>query len=126
MPESSQQSDCSRSGLPGSTPRASRVVIHLTLVPRQTVSWRLTADAELQAHDTRIWLTRIHSPYDYWMQRGDCVRVCRGERIWLSAEGDGPAEVTLTSAYVERGARVRRWATYWRDLVFALLAPRPN
>src|ERR1700689_56933 len=79
-----------------------KMVIHLILVSRQTVSWRVIVDCEIRAHDERVWLTRMFSPYDFWLQSGDVIRVMRGERIWLSADGEGPAEVTLTSDYVER------------------------
>ncbi|WP_181969794.1 DUF2917 domain-containing protein [Paraburkholderia sp. DHOC27] len=81
-----------------------RLVIHLALAPGQTLSWRVKANSEIRAFSSRVWLTRICSSYDYWLRPGELVRVARGERVWLSAEDDAHAEVTLTCDYPARGA----------------------
>lgn len=125
MLDASQKSDCSC--LPhdrsAGAPHAPRMVIHLGLAPQQTVSWRVIANCEIRVHSERVWLTRICSPYDYWLQAGDVVRVARGERIWLSTDSVRPAEVTLTSAYVERRRVFDRWPVRWLGRAFDILSP---
>ena len=125
MHDASQKSDCSclpHDHSAGAMP-APRMVIHLSLVPRQTVSWRVIANCEISADGERVWLTRIFSPYDYWLQAGDVIRIARGERIWLCADGDRPAEVTLTSDYVERRRMFDRWPMRWLERAFDILLP---
>jgi hypothetical protein len=72
--------------------RLPRRVIHFALMPGRTVSLRLVAHSEIRVRATRVWLTRVFSPYDYWVQPGDVIRLQRGERIWLSPDGDEVAE----------------------------------
>ena len=126
MQHASQQFDCSQlsDAHAARETHAPRMVIHLSLLPQQTVSWRVVADSEVRAHGSRVWLTRIFSPHDYWMQAGDVIRIARGERIWLSADGDGPVEVTLSSEYVERrrlfGRRPLRWLRRVLDIILPL------
>jgi Protein of unknown function (DUF2917) len=118
MQHASPQFDCSQLSGDHAAARethAPRMVIHLSLVPQQTVSWRVVSDCEVRAHGSRVWLTRIFSPHDYWMQAGDVIRIARGERIWLSADGDRPVEVTLTSEYVGRRRLLRRRSLRWLD-----------
>ncbi|CAM2195504.1 DUF2917 domain-containing protein [Paraburkholderia sp. A1RI_3L] len=76
-----------------------KLVLHFAVNPAVTVTWRVTADAELRVHSERIWLTRIRSPYDYWMKAGETMRLQRGERIWLSTDSHEAARVSLTSAW---------------------------
>ena len=126
MQHASQQFDCSQLSDDHDAARethAPRMVIHLSLVPQQTVSWRVVADSEVRAHGSRVWLTRIFSPHDYWMQAGDVIRIARGERIWLSADGDRPTEVTLTSDYVERRRLFARRPLRWLGRALDILLP---
>jgi hypothetical protein len=104
--------------------RAPRMVIHLALVPGRTFSWRVKANSEIRAFGARVWLTRIYSPYDYWLLPGEMVQVARGERIWVSADGDDPAEVTLSCEYVLRRWMLRRWVDRWREFAFGILPLR--
>lgn len=125
MQHASQQIDC----FPLSDDRVAReivapkMVIHLSLVPQQTVSWRVISDCEVRAHGRHVWLTRIFSPYDYWMQAGDVIRIARGERIWLSADGDRPVEVTLTSEYIERRRLFGRRPSRWLERIVDVFLP---
>jgi hypothetical protein len=104
--------------------RLPRRVIHFALMPGRTVSLRLVAHSEIRVRATRVWLTRVFSPYDYWVQPGDVIRLQRGERIWLSPDGDEAAEVTLTSEYIERYNAVSRWISRWAERLFDLSVPR--
>ncbi|VXB99571.1 conserved hypothetical protein [Burkholderia sp. 8Y] len=87
-----------RHGVASGTLNASgaRVVVYVEVLAHQTVSWRLSRDAELRA-DASIWLTRHQDSYDYWLEPGDVVRLTRGERVWLSSESERAVEVSLTS-----------------------------
>jgi hypothetical protein len=89
--------------------RFARIVIHLAVAPAQTIAWRVPSESQLRVHGARVWLTRIGSPYDYWMQPGDAIRLQRGERIWLSTDAGVSAEVSLTSHYVEPRGVMARW-----------------
>ena len=91
-----------------------RIVVFIDVHPHQTVSWRLSRDAELRIADASVWLTRHQDPYDYWMKPGDVVRLTRGERVWLSSESDAAVEVSLTSYRGVKRGRVSRWlARLW-------------
>lgn len=85
-----------------------KVEIHFAVAPRATLTWRAPRDAEIRSHDAMLWLTRQASVDDYWMRPGDVLRIPRGERIWLSTDADMPVKVSITTAYVKRGERLRR------------------
>ncbi|MGU7779157.1 DUF2917 domain-containing protein [Burkholderia sp. PU8-34] len=85
-----------------------RVVIHFAVAPRKTLTWRAPSDAEIRVHDASLWLTRQTSVDDYWMRPGDVLRIPRGERIWVSTDADCPVEASITTAYLQRGMRLRR------------------
>ncbi|HEF4772694.1 DUF2917 domain-containing protein [Burkholderia multivorans] len=93
------------------------VVIRFAVAPRTTLSWRAPRDAEVRAHGAPLWITRPPSVDDYWVQPGDVLRVARGERIWLSADDDRPAEASITTAYVPGGDRLRRALALTRRLL---------
>jgi len=63
----------------------------------------------------RVWVTRIFSPYDYWLQAGDVLRVTRGERIWLSTDANIAVEISLTSEYVVARRPLFKWIEQLRD-----------
>ncbi|WP_431824584.1 DUF2917 domain-containing protein [Burkholderia sp. F1] len=94
-----------------------RVVIHFAVAPRKTLTWRAPNDAEIRSHDAPLWLTRQTSVDDYWIQPGDVLRIPRGERIWLSTDGDRPAEASITTAYAMRGGWLRRALAQMRRMV---------
>ena len=85
------------------------IVVHATLAPASAVSWRMTVDTELRAQGAPVWLTRIGHLDDYWLRPGDVIHLLRGERIWLSAEGESAAHVTLTSEWHDRRPLLQRW-----------------
>ena len=89
-----------------STPTLS---ICFAVEPNRTVAWRITSDATLRVYGERVWLTRAHSLDDHWLGPGDTIRVARGERIWLSSDGERAARVTLTSAWSRRRVAALAW-----------------
>ncbi|MFX1674317.1 DUF2917 domain-containing protein [Paraburkholderia sp. A2WS-5] len=108
--------------------------IHFAVPEASTFTWRVRADGTLHVRGARIWLTRARSPYDYWLNPGETLRVYRGERLWLSVDAGNSAApsaaapgaaacVTLTSAWRPPFATVRSAAgrcVNW----FALLTAR--
>ena len=93
------------------------MVISFVIQPGQTASWRVRADSELRVGAARVWVTRIFSPYDYWLQTGDVLRVTRGERIWLSTDANIAAEISLTSAYAVARRPLFKYIERLRDCI---------
>ncbi|MFM0731688.1 DUF2917 domain-containing protein [Paraburkholderia sediminicola] len=89
--------------------RLPKVVVHFSVVPGATLTWRADADSTLRVQGARLWLTRVNSPYDHWLEPGNEFRVQRGERMWLSADGERTARVSLSYAMPIRPGLVRRW-----------------
>jgi len=91
------------------------MVIRFVVQPGHTASWRVLSDSELRVGTARVWVTRVFSPYDYWLQTGDVLRVSRGERIWLSTDANIAAEISLTSAYAVARRPLFKWIERLRD-----------
>ena len=91
------------------------MVIRFVVQPGQTASWRVRSDSELRVGTARVWVTRVFSPYDYWLQTGDVLRVTRGERIWLSTDANIAAEISLISAYAVARRPLFKWIERLRD-----------
>jgi hypothetical protein len=111
MTESTPQFDCRVLPVGRSLDAASEwmVVVHAALAPASAVSWSMTVDTELRAQGAPVWLTRAGHLDDYWLRPGDVIGLLRGERVWLSVEGDSAAHVTLTSEWRERRPLLQRW-----------------
>jgi len=110
-----------------SVPRADDAMptlsIRFAVDPHCTVTWKITSDSTLRVCRERVWLTRARSPYDHWLGPGDTLRLARGERIWLSSDGEGPAHVTLTSAWSRRRTVALAWIEWFAGWP-AAFAPR--
>jgi hypothetical protein len=91
------------------------MIIRFVVQPGHTASWRVRSDSELRVGTARVWVTRVFSPYDYWLQTGDVLRVTRGERIWLSTDANIAAEISLTSAYAVARRPLFKWIERLRD-----------
>jgi hypothetical protein len=89
--------------------RLPKVVVHFSVMPGAALTWRVEADSTLAIHGARVWLTRISSPYDHWLAPGDEFRLQRGERVWLSTDGEHAARVSLSSALPARRGMLGRW-----------------
>ena len=91
--------------------RLPKVVVHFSVMPGATLTWRVEADSTLAVKGARVWLTRIVSPYDHWIAPGHAFCLQRGERIWLSTDGERAARVSLTCALPAKGGMFKRWLT---------------
>jgi hypothetical protein len=91
-----------------------RVVEYFEVQPRQTLSWRLARDAELRVDEAALWLTREGDLYDYWLLPGDVALLTRGERVWVSSDGERPLEASLTTYRSTGLTQAGRWlARIW-------------
>jgi hypothetical protein len=54
------------------------------------------------------------------MQPGDVLRVKRGERVWISSDGDGPTEVTVASDYRDHRSHMNRWLSHLKEIIVDL------
>jgi hypothetical protein len=86
-----------------------RVVMHFEVQPGATLSWRIDAHCELSVNSERVWLTRVTSPYDYWLQPGYSIQLRRGERVWVSTDGNVAARLSLTTYPGKRRGAIYRW-----------------
>ncbi|MEM5437576.1 DUF2917 domain-containing protein [Paraburkholderia diazotrophica] len=104
--------------------RLPRVVVHFEVQPGATMSWRVEANTELLVQGARVWLTRAASPYDHWLQIGDTFRLQRGERVWVSTDGDAAARLSLTTHLVTSRGMLARLIERCSSLGADIFAPR--
>ncbi len=104
--------------------RLPKVVVHFSVMPGATLTWRVEADSTLAVKDERLWLTRISSPYDHWLDPGQTFQLQRGERVWLSTEGECAARVSLSYALPPKVGLFRRWLGRLAWLSLGPPAPR--
>src|SRR5262245_38877754 len=62
---------------------------------RETVPLRVTNSTRLTVHGGAVWVTRSDDVEDYWLEPGKTLRLRRGDRLWLSAEGSTHACVAF-------------------------------
>jgi hypothetical protein len=65
--------------------------------PRETVRVAVARHAALAVCGTRIWVTRHRDVMDYWLAPGEKLALQAGDTLWVSAEGEQPARVVLTT-----------------------------
>ena len=106
--------------------RLPKVDVHFEVQPGATLSWRVESNAELSVQRARVWLTRVASPYDFWLQPGHSLQLHRGERVWVSADGNVAARLTLTSHPQARRGWVSRWLQRLAWLSLEVHAPRSH
>ena len=75
----------------------------------QTASVRVTRSTRLVVKCGVVWVTRSDDTADYWLEPGHTLRLRRGERLWMGAEGKTPAWVAF-AAPTRLGERVIDWA----------------
>ncbi|AXL49102.1 hypothetical protein DSC91_000781 [Paraburkholderia caffeinilytica] len=111
MDQASPQCKDDDSSLSGYQPdeRLPKIVLHFSVVPGATLTWRVDADCTLSVQGARLWLTRVNAPYDHWLEPGNAFRLHRGERVWLSTDGERTARASLTCVLPAKRGFVRRW-----------------
>ncbi|WGS53876.1 DUF2917 domain-containing protein [Paraburkholderia sp. D15] len=86
-----------------------KMVVHFSVAPGATLTWRIDVDSTLTVQGARLWITRINFPYDYWLDPGHTLRLQRGERIWLSCEDTRAARVSLSCTLPAKRGVLHRW-----------------
>lgn len=61
----------------------------------QVASVRVARSTRLTVHHGAVWITRSDDTADYWLEPGHTLRLRRGERLWIGAEGGQPAWVAF-------------------------------
>ncbi|MCI0151965.1 DUF2917 domain-containing protein [Paraburkholderia sediminicola] len=89
--------------------RLPEAVVHFTVEPCATFSWRVGADAVLRVLDAGIRVTRIRYPYDHGLPPGSELRLSRGERVWVCADCNAAARLSLNRQLPVRRNVVSRW-----------------
>jgi hypothetical protein len=104
--------------------RLPKVVLHFSVMPGATLTWRVEADSTLAVQGERVWLTRVSSPYDHWLAPGVEFQLQRGERVWLSTDGERAARVSFSSALPVRRGMLGRWLGWLAWLSIGAPTPR--
>ncbi|WP_321806797.1 DUF2917 domain-containing protein [Burkholderia sp. BCC1993] len=77
----------------------------------ETVPMRVQRSTRLTVQCGPVWATRSNDVEDYFLVDGETLRLRRGERLWLSAEGRQGAQVAFSvsrpAGEVARGALAR-------------------
>jgi hypothetical protein len=63
----------------------------------ETIPMKVARSTKLVVHGGAVWVTRSDDTEDYWLQPGHTLRLRRGERLWLSAEGSTHAKVAFSA-----------------------------
>jgi hypothetical protein len=64
--------------------------------PGETVPMRIARGTCLTVQGAAVWATRSNDIEDYWLVPGDHLKLRERERLWLSVEGQRPAQVVFT------------------------------
>jgi hypothetical protein len=62
----------------------------------ETIPMKVARSTKLVVRGGAVWVTRSDDTEDYWLQPGRALRLRRGERLWLSAEGSTVAKVAFS------------------------------
>lgn len=77
----------------------------------ETVPMKVQRSTRLTVQCGPVWATRSNDVEDYFLVDGETLRLRRGERLWLSAEGRQGAHVAFSvsrsAGEVARGALAR-------------------
>ncbi|CAN0623768.1 conserved protein of unknown function [Burkholderia multivorans] len=72
--------------------------ITFELQPGETVPMKVVRSTRLTVQCGPVWATRSNDIDDYFLMAGETLRLRRGERLWLSAEGGDSACVAFSVA----------------------------
>jgi Protein of unknown function (DUF2917) len=80
--------------------------ITFEIEPGETVPMMIAHSTRLTVQGAAVWVTRSNDVEDYWLRPGTSLHLRRGERLWLSVEGDRAARVGFV-APLARTAQLR-------------------
>ncbi|MEX3956490.1 DUF2917 domain-containing protein [Trinickia sp. EG282A] len=93
----------------------------------ETIPVMIAHSTRLNVEGASVWVSRSNDVEDYWVLPGSSLTLRRGERLWLSVDGDGPARVAFHGPLMA-GERLRsalaalgelfgmRWRGGWRTV----------
>jgi hypothetical protein len=62
----------------------------------ETLPLKVARSTKLVVRGGAVWITRSDDIEDYWLQPGHTLRLRRGERLWVSAEGTPRATIAFS------------------------------
>jgi hypothetical protein len=65
--------------------------------PGEIVPVMVSHSTRVSVHGAPVWVTRSNDVEDYWLAPGRSLRLRRGERLWLSVEGQRRACVAFVA-----------------------------
>jgi hypothetical protein len=86
------------------------------IAPGETVPMMIAHSTRVSVQGAPIWVTRSNDVEDYWLVPGRSLRLRRGERLWLSVEGEGHARVAFVAPLPRTAAiadLVRAVTAWW-------------
>jgi hypothetical protein len=67
--------------------------ITFEIEPGETIPMMIAHSTRLSVEGAPVWVTRSNDVEDYWLDPGSSLHLRRGERLWLSVDGDRPARL---------------------------------
>lgn len=96
--------------------------ITFEIPPGETVPMKVARSTRLAVPGAPVWATRSNDVHDYFLSPGATLKLRRGERLWLSADGATSACVSFSAiappqqAALRGVARFASWlSAHWRD-----------
>ncbi|AOJ70138.1 MULTISPECIES: DUF2917 domain-containing protein [Burkholderia] len=96
--------------------------ITFEIQPGETVPMKVARSTRLAVRGAPVWATRSNDIADYFLSPGETLKLRRGERLWLSADGAASACVSFSIAVPPQQAAVSgllrlaaRFAALFRD-----------
>lgn len=70
--------------------------ITFEIQPGETVPMKVARSTRLTVQGGPVWATRSNDVHDYFLASGGALKLQRGERLWLSVDGDEQARVSFS------------------------------
>ncbi|ABC37832.1 DUF2917 domain-containing protein [Burkholderia thailandensis] len=74
--------------------------------PGETVPMKVARSTRLTVRGASVWATRSNDVADYFLLPGDTLKLRRGERLWLSVDGETSACVSFSAIVPPQQAAV--------------------
>lgn len=80
--------------------------ITFEIQPGETIPMKVARSTRLTVQGGPVWATRSNDVEDYFLSSGSSLKLRRGERLWLSADGENGACVSFSVAVPAQQAAV--------------------
>ncbi len=95
--------------------------ITFEIEPGETIPVMIANSTRLNVEGASVWVSRSDDVEDYWVLPGSSLTLRRGERLWMSVDGDRPARVAFHGPLAARervrgafAALAERLGMHWR------------